>query len=70
MPHGVSKLSTTPARDVDSEGGDLASTPMPRLAKPAHTSDRSSGFRVDTAVIMPSRAWVKVGRGGVASARL
>jgi hypothetical protein len=59
--YGVSKLSTTPARDVDDAGGETAFTPMPRLAKPAHTSGRSSGFSADTAVIIASRAWVKVG---------
>jgi hypothetical protein len=56
--YGVSKLSTTPARDVDDEGGETACTPMPRLAKPAQTSGRSSGLSADTAVMIASRAWV------------
>src|SRR4051812_5742455 len=61
--YGV-KLSTTPESEKEFEGGATAPLPMPRLAKPARTCGTSPGAIAETAEMMPSRAWMKVGLGG------
>src|ERR1044072_309758 len=59
------KLSTTPANDVEFEGGETAPVPIPRFANPALTVGKSPGSRAETADKIPSFACVKVGRIGV-----
>ena len=59
------KSSTTPRRFGEDEGGETAFLPIPRLANAFMTSARPVGLRAETAVRMPSRAWVKVGWLGV-----
>src|SRR3954462_4375196 len=62
--HAV-KLATTPASDVELDGGDCAPLPIPRFAKPCQARGSSSGPRFCTASMKASRACVNVGFDGV-----